>query len=91
MVPSKREVKVIDFLTFTKIPFDGKTEKYDVRSVHTDESLGTVTEQDDGLIQWRNGWRRYVMHFDGGCDWSIECMAQCYKFIQQLMNERKAK
>ena len=42
-----------------------------------------------GEIYWRSGWRRYVMHFETDCDWSIECMAQCYKFIQKLMQDRK--
>jgi hypothetical protein len=78
-----------DFLIFTEIPVEGKTKQFDVRSVHTNESLGTITEQHDGQIHWRNGWRRYIMHFDKDCDWSVECMSQCYKFIQKLMEERK--
>jgi len=78
-----------DFLKFIELPQTGRTQRFEVRSVHTDEVLGTVEEKHDGAIQWRNGWRHYVMHFDRDCDWSIECMAQCYKFVAKLMQDRK--
>jgi len=78
-----------DFLRFEELETKGVTQLFKVIGVHTDEPLGTITETDDGQIKWRNGWRRYIMHFDRDCDWSVECLAQCYKFIQQLMQERK--
>ena len=77
------------FLKFEELPATGKTKRFEVRSVHTDETLGTIIELHDGEVRWRNDWRRYIMHFDRDCDWSIECMAQCYKFAQKLMEDRK--
>lgn len=69
------------FLNFILQKSTGKTERFTVVSAHTDEELGEIL--------WRNGWRRYVMRFDKDCDWSLECMAECYKFIAKLMQERK--
>jgi hypothetical protein len=57
-----------------------KTKVFRVSSLHDGSYLGQV--------YWRNGWRRYIMHFDNDCDWSIECMAECYKFCQLLMQNR---
>mgnify|MGYP001559393449 CR=1 FL=1 len=72
-----------DFLKFEEYfqPKDRKTKMFKVVSAHSGDYLG--------LIYWRNGWRRYVMSFESQTDWSIECMAQCYKFVQKLMDERK--
>ena len=67
-----------DFLRFEEIETKGKTRAFKVISAHSNEQLGQIC--------WRCGWRRYVMHFDSDCDWSVECMAQCYKFIQKLMD-----
>jgi len=73
---------MVDFLRFDEEPHSlMKTKIVNVFSAHDDAYLGR--------IYWRPGWRRYVMHFDEGCDWSVECMAQCYKYIQELMNDRK--
>lgn len=58
-----------------------KTKKYEVYSTHDGSYLGDV--------YWRGSWRQYVMHFEGECDWSTECMAQCSKFLAKLMKERK--
>ena len=70
-----------DFLEFKDVSIPTqKTKRYEVYSAHDGSYLG--------YIYWRTGWRRYVMHFDNECDWSIECMAQCYKFTQKLMEER---
>lgn len=68
------------FLTFVETTQTGKTRKYDVFSTHSGDILGH--------IHWRSGWRRYVMSFDKDCDWSVECMAECYKFVQKLMEDR---
>lgn len=73
---------VNDFLTYTDISIPNqKTKRYNVISTHDGSYLG--------YIYWRTGWRRYVMHFDKGCDWSIECMIECHKFTAKLMTERK--
>lgn len=70
-----------EFLKFKDVSdITQKTKKFEVFSVHDGSYLGH--------IYWRNGWRRYVMHFDYDCDWSVECMAQCYKFIAKLMQDR---
>lgn len=70
------------FLNFEDVSVIGqKTKKYNITSSHDGSYLG--------YIYWRNGWRRYVMHFSNDCDWSIECMAECYKFIAKLMQDRK--
>ena len=69
------------FLNFEEQKTTGKTKKFLVYSSHGGDLLGEV--------YWRNGWRRYVMHFDCDCDWSIECMSECYKFVAKLMQERK--
>ena len=70
-----------DFLKFRDVSIPTqKTKRFEVTSSHDASYLG--------YIYWRVGWRRYVKHFDSDCDWSIECMAQCYKFISQLMQDR---
>ena len=71
------------FLNFVEIETYGKTKTFAVYSVHTSDLLGRII--------WRNGWRRYVMRFDADCDWSVECLAECYKFIAKLMQDRKVK
>jgi hypothetical protein len=68
------------FLKFTEVPAEGKTKIFSVYSTHDTSYLG--------YVYWNTGWRRYVMHFDSGCDWSIECMAECYKFVGKLMQDR---
>lgn len=71
-----------EFLKFTDISSKTKkTKKFEVYSAHDGSYLG--------YVHWRTEWRRYIMHFESECDWSIECMNQCYTFITQLMQERK--
>lgn len=69
------------FLRFEEKTFKGRTKKFDVYSVHSDDYLGE--------IKWYNGWRRYVIHFDRGTIWSAECLREGYCFIQNLMNVHK--
>ena len=70
-----------NFLRFEEVKTSGKTRKFNVYSEHSDDYLGQIC--------WRNGWRRYVMSFEERTDWSVECMAECYKFVAKLMQERK--
>ncbi|MBI4029320.1 MAG: hypothetical protein HY376_03060 [Candidatus Blackburnbacteria bacterium] len=71
-----------DFLNFKDISkAEQKTKRFGVYSTHSGDYLG--------YIAWDGGWRRYVMNFDVQCKWSVECMAQCYKFMAKLMQERK--
>jgi len=69
------------FLRFEQVKTSGKTKRFNVYSDHTDDYLGYVA--------WDNGWRRYIMNFEKDCKWSVECMAECYKFVAKLMRERK--
>lgn len=72
---------MVSFLRFEDVSRDGqRTKRFNVLSAHDNYHLG--------CIFWRCGWRRYVMHFDKDCDWSIECLAECYKFIAKLMQDR---
>jgi len=72
-----------DFLNFEEVAVipARKTKYFEVSSTHSGDILGH--------IEWDTGWRRYVMVFDQECKWSIECMAQCYKFVAKLMQDRK--
>lgn len=58
-----------------------KTKVFYVYSTHSNVYLGSIS--------WDTGWRRYTMNFEEDTKWSIECMAECYKFIAKLMQERK--
>lgn len=57
-----------------------KTKVFYVYSVHSNVYLGSIS--------WDAGWRRYTMNFEEDTKWSIECIAECYKFITKLMQER---
>lgn len=76
-----KQAKASCFLIFKEVPTKGKTKMFLVHSAHSNDFLGRII--------WRNGWRRYVMSFEADCDWSIECMAECYKFVAKLMQDRK--
>jgi len=70
------------FLTFKDVSIEGqKTKRYAVFSTHNGDHLAYVV--------WDTGWRRYVLDVPYRTKWSVECLAQAYKFIQKLMNERE--
>ena len=58
-----------------------KTKTFWVYSLHNDIYLG--------VILWHPQWRRYIMQFESGCLCSVKYMAECYKFIAELMQKRK--
>lgn len=73
-----------DFLRFVEFPNPpNKTKLFYVYSAQEDEHLG--------LIYWRPGWRKYVMHFDEGCDWDTNCMQEANGFVKKLMEDRRKK
>jgi hypothetical protein len=53
-----------------------KTKRFLVYSTHSDEFLGT--------INWRNGWRCYVMSYEEGIDMSLSCEEEIIKFMRLL-------
>jgi hypothetical protein len=77
----KKNTITTKFLKFVEMPWGGKTKRFNVYSASTDDYLGQVL--------WRSGWRRYIMHFDGGCDWDCDCMTICNDFVKSLMQARE--
>lgn len=69
-----------EFLRFEEIRSEGKTKRFAVYSAHSGDHLAYVI--------WDCGWRRYVLDIPYRTKWSVECLAQAYKFIQKLMEER---
>ena len=68
------------FLKIEELRQEGKTRKFAVYSAHTMDNLG--------VVYWRPGWRRYVMHHLEA-DWSCECEREMYCFLMKLMQDRK--
>lgn len=58
-----------------------KTRRFFVYSNHSNDKLGS--------IQWRTGWRCYVMSYDDNIDMSISCHKELNEFMQKLEDERK--
>jgi len=44
-----------------------------------------------GLIQWRNGWRQYVLEPIMGTVWANSCLADVQRFIKNQMESRNQK
>jgi hypothetical protein len=59
-----------------------KTKRFYVYSSHSNDKLG--------VIQWRTGWRCYVMSYDDDIEMSVSCMKELNEFIESLEQERKA-
>ena len=60
--------------------YNGKTKRVYVYSNHSEDLLG--------IIQWRSGWRCYVMSYENNIDMSISCHKELNNFMQELENER---
>ena len=60
-----------------------RTKRFYVYSKHSNDKLG--------VIQWRCGWRCYVMSYDRDIDMSIGCHKELNEFMQKLEDERKAR
>jgi len=58
-----------------------KTKRFYVYSNHSNDKLG--------VIQWRTGWRCYVMSYDDDIDMSISCHKELNGFMQKLEDKRK--
>ena len=58
-----------------------KTKRFYVYSNHSNDKLG--------VIQWRTGWRHYVMSYDEDIDMSVSCMEELCNFMKKLESERK--
>jgi hypothetical protein len=61
----------------------GKTERFNVYSKHSNDFLG--------VINWRSGWRCYVMSYSSMIDMSIGCNKELNDFMQQLEDLRLSK
>jgi len=57
-----------------------RTKRFYVYSNHSNDKLG--------VIQWRSGWRCYVMSYDKDIDMSIGCHKELNEFMQKLEVER---
>ena len=57
-----------------------RTKRFYVYSKHSNDNLG--------VIQWRCGWRCYVMSYDRDIDMSISCHKELNEFMQRLEDER---
>ena len=53
-----------------------KTKRFYVYSTHTNDKLG--------VIQWRTGWRCYVMSYDNDVHMSIGCHKELNEFMEKL-------
>lgn len=58
-----------------------KTKTFVVYSNHSNDYLGA--------IQWRCGWRCYVMSYRGEIDMSLSCNKELNNFMELLEHERK--
>jgi len=41
-----------------------------------------------GLVQWRNGWRQYVLEPIRNTIWATSCLEDVTRFIKELMTSR---
>ena len=57
-----------------------RTKRFYVYSKHSNDKLG--------VIQWRCGWRCYVMSYEPNIDMSISCHKELNEFMQKLEDER---
>jgi len=44
-----------------------------------------------GLVQWKNGWRQYVLEPIRNTIWAVSCLEDVTRFIKELMESRKTK
>lgn len=69
------------FLAFIETKDTGKTKVFDV--ISSNVTLGEV--------RWYGPWRRYTFHPSEGTLFDRNCMNEIIVFIDQLMDDRKAK
>lgn len=43
-----------------------------------------------GTVEWRTGWRRYVLYPDVATQWDAQCLADVAAFLTERMLARKA-
>lgn len=69
------------YLEFVQIPFEGKTQRFEVIS----KTHGFML----GRISWYSSWRQYVFSPSYETIWNRDCLKDIQDFLQNLMDERK--
>ena len=69
-----------ELLKFVEVERKGKTKRFEVYSNHSNEQLG--------VINWRNGWRCYVMSYSENIDMSLSCNKELNLFMEKLEIDR---
>lgn len=67
---------------FDEIPFKGKTQKWEVYSVHYPQPLL-------GTIKWHGAWRKYVIMYEDGTIMDKGCHKEVDDFIDEQMRLRR--
>lgn len=72
-----------EYITFVRMPHEGKTTKWGVVNRRHGDVLG-------GIL-WYGEWRQYVFEAVDGCVFSVGCLRDIAAFICDLTAERKPK
>jgi len=69
------------YLKFVRIPFNGKTKRFEIISKSTGTTLGRIS--------WYPSWRQYVFSPVFETIWNKDCLNDIQNFLNNLMEEKK--
>lgn len=69
------------YLEFKRVPYEGKTKRFEVISKNHGYSLGRIS--------WYGAWRQYAFSPAFETVWNKDCLKDIENFLNSLMVERK--